>query len=102
LHLKAREHLRQVGADNVRLVHGDGRIGHAPYAPFDAIVSAAGGEDMPQAWLDQLTVGGRLVAPMRRDGDGGQVLLVVDRTVEGYRQSVHDAVHFVPLKSGRI
>lgn len=101
LHHKARENLAQLGIANVRLIHGDGRIGHAPLAPYDAIVSAAGGEDLPAAWLEQLAVGGRLVAPMQRGADGGQVLMVVDRTADGWRQSTHDAVHFVPLKSGR-
>jgi protein-L-isoaspartate(D-aspartate) O-methyltransferase len=102
LHQKARELLDFVGAANVRLVYGDGRIGHAPNAPYDAIISAAGGDDLPQDWLEQLSIGGRLVAPMHRESDGGQVLMVVDRTPDGLRQSVHDAVHFVPLKSGRL
>jgi protein-L-isoaspartate(D-aspartate) O-methyltransferase len=101
LHHKARDNLHALGIDAVRLVHGDGRLGHAPLAPYDAIVSAAGGEQLPQAWLDQLAVGGRLVAPMHSDSAQGQVLMIVDRTADGYRQSFHDAVHFVPLKSGR-
>jgi protein-L-isoaspartate(D-aspartate) O-methyltransferase len=100
LHDKARANLSTVGAANVRLVYGDGRLGHAPNAPYDAILAAAGGNDLPAAWLDQLALGGRLVAPMHSPTDGGQMLLVVDRDAQGYRRSVHDAVHFVPLKSG--
>jgi protein-L-isoaspartate(D-aspartate) O-methyltransferase len=100
LHDKAREHLRPLRRDNLRLIYGDGRLGHAPNGPYDAIIAAAGGEDLPPAWLEQLAVGGRLVAPMQADGGRGQVLLVVDRGESGYRRRVHEAVHFVPLKSG--
>lgn len=100
LHDKARSNLSAVGAQNVRLVYGDGRHGHAPSAPYDGILAAAGGEDLPAAWLEQLAIGGRLVAPLHSPADGGQVLLVVDRLADGLRRSIHDAVHFVPLKSG--
>ncbi len=99
---KARAHLAALGGIDIRLVHGDGRLGHAPNAPYDSIVAAAGGESLPQAWLEQLAVGGRLVAPMHDDDADGQVLVVVDRTADGFARSVHDAVHFVPLKSGRL
>ena len=54
---------------------------------------------MPQAWLDQLAIGGRLVAPIVK-GKGQQALLVIDKTQYGYTESVLEAVHFVPLKSG--
>ena len=100
LHDRARENLAGLRDGDLRLVYGDGRLGHAPRAPYDSIVAAAGGEDVPPAWLDQLAVGGRLVAPMHDAARGGQVLLVLDRQAEGIVRSWHDAVHFVPLKSG--
>jgi protein-L-isoaspartate(D-aspartate) O-methyltransferase len=100
LHDKARRNLDLAGVRNVRLVYGDGRAGHAPNAPYDAIVAAAGGDELPAAWLDQLAVGGRLVAPVHSDAHRGQVLVVVDRDGAGYRRQAHDAVHFVPLESG--
>jgi protein-L-isoaspartate(D-aspartate) O-methyltransferase len=102
LHDKARAHLGSLrhGTD-LRLVHGDGRLGHAPRAPYQSIVAAAGGEDLPAAWLDQLDIGGRLVAPMHDPARGGQVLVVVDRRADGLVTHRHDAVHFVPLKSGK-
>ena len=53
---------------------------------------------LPNAWLEQLADGGRLVAPLQ--GAAGQALLVIDRRGEDLRRVVHDAVHFVPLKSG--
>ena len=88
------------GGDNVRLVYGDGMHGHAPNAPYDSLIAAAGGDELPGAWLDQLAVGGRLVAPMHRSGGRGQVLVVVDRRESGLVRTEHEAVHFVPLKSG--
>lgn len=100
LHDKARENLAGTRRGDLRLVYGDGRLGHAPNAPYDSIVAAAGGEDLPTAWLDQLALGGRLVAPMQDAARGGQVLLVVDRRADGLHRQWHDAVHFVPLKSG--
>ncbi len=100
LHEKARQHLREVHAAPVRLLHGDGRLGHAPAAPYDSIVAAAGGDDLPEAWLDQLAPGGRLVAPVHDGGGGGQVLVVVDRVGDGLQRRRLEGVHFVPLKSG--
>jgi protein-L-isoaspartate(D-aspartate) O-methyltransferase len=98
LHDKARENLRPLRLPNVHLLFGDGMAGYAKGGPYAGIISAAGGEALPQAWLDQLAVGGRLVAPMVHGG--GQALLVVDKTAQGLRQSILEAVHFVPLKSG--
>jgi protein-L-isoaspartate(D-aspartate) O-methyltransferase len=100
LHDKARANLHTLRGGHVRLVYGDGRLGHPPNAPYDSIIAAAGGDDLPAAWLEQLADGGRLVAPMQGQARGGQVLLVVDRQGEEFRRSVHEAVHFVPLKSG--
>ncbi len=100
LHDAARLHLEPARPRNLRLVHGDGRLGHPPNAPYQSIVSAAGGEDVPAAWLEQLAVGGRLVAPTGGPVEGSQVLVVIDRTETGYLRTRHDGVHFVPLKSG--
>ena len=100
LHDKARENLAGRRQGDSRLVHGDGRLGHPPNAPYDSIIAAAGGEDLPAAWVEQLAPGGRLVAPMHDPGAGGQVLMVLDRRADGIHRRVDDAVHFVPLKSG--
>lgn len=100
LHDKARANLSGHRHGELRLIYGDGRLGHAPQAPYTSIVAAAGGEDVPAAWLEQLAVGGRLVAPMHDAARGGQVLLVIDRQPGGLARQWHDAVHFVPLKSG--
>jgi protein-L-isoaspartate(D-aspartate) O-methyltransferase len=99
LHDKARELLAPMRSTRLRLVFGDGMLGHPPGAPYDSIIAAAGGSALPQAWLEQLAVGGRLVSPVEQSA-GGQALVVVDRREDGYDRQVHEAVRFVPLKSG--
>jgi protein-L-isoaspartate(D-aspartate) O-methyltransferase len=100
LHDKARELLAPLRLPNVRLVYGDGMRGHPPNAPYHSIISAAGGEALPDAWLAQLAPGGRLVAPIHDGVAGRQVLVVVDRSADGFTRSLHETVKFVPLKSG--
>lgn len=100
LHEKARENLRPMRLANVHLLLGDGMLGYPQGGPYAAIISAAGGEAVPDAWIEQLAVGGRLVAPVASGVRGQQALVVIDKTAQGVRQSVLEAVHFVPLKSG--
>jgi protein-L-isoaspartate(D-aspartate) O-methyltransferase len=99
LHDKARDNLRPMRLPNVHLIFGDGMLGYAPGAPYSAIISAAGGENVPQAWMDQLAMGGRLVAPTQTRA-GQQALVVIDKTPQGLQQTLLEAVNFVPLKSG--
>lgn len=99
LHEKARTLLAPMRSNRLRLVHGDGMAGHAPGAPYDSIIAAASGASVPEAWLEQLAVGGRLVSPVEH-GERGQALVVVDRREDGFTRHVHEAVRFVPLKSG--
>jgi len=98
---KARDNLAvwRIGSD-LQLVHGDGRLGHGPKAPYQSIIAAAGGDALPPAWLDQLAEGGRLVAPVLDGRHGAQVLCVVDRGAEGLVTRYEEAVLFVPLRSG--
>lgn len=99
LHDKARANLRPFRLANVHLLFGDGMQGYAKGAPYAGIIAAAGGHAIPQAWIDQLAVGGRIVAPMETAA-GQQALVVVDKLERGLKHSVLEAVHFVPLKSG--
>lgn len=99
LHDKARENLRPLRLPNVHVIFGDGMLGCPQGAPYSAIISAAGGESMPQAWIDQLAEGGRIVAPMQTSA-GQQALVVVDKTPQGLKQMLLEPVLFVPLKSG--
>ena len=100
LHERARDNLVGMRHADLRLVFGDGMLGHPPRAPYQSIIAAAGGDQLPAAWLDQLAVGGRLVAPLQTGFSGGQRLVIVDRGPEGLITHHQDAVHFVPLKSG--
>ena len=100
LHDKARENLRHFRLPNVHLLFGDGMVGFAKGAPYAGIVAAAGGEAVPPAWIEQLAVGGRIVAPVATTA-GAQALVVIEKKSEReLQQTVLEAVHFVPLKSG--
>ena len=101
LHEKARENLRYLRLTNVHLLLGDGMEGYPPGAPYAAIIAAAGGEAVPPQWIAQLAMGGRLVAPVAHPQQpGAQCLMLIDKTPQGLRQSLLEAVQFVPLKSG--
>jgi protein-L-isoaspartate(D-aspartate) O-methyltransferase len=101
LHEKARENLGQFRLANLHLLFGDGMLGYAGGAPYAGIIAAAGGEAVPSAWIEQLALGGRLVAPVAAQaGAGAQALLVLDKTANGLRKTLLEPVNFVPLKSG--
>ncbi len=102
LHDKARDNLRALRLPNLHLLFGDGMAGFVKGAPYGGIIAAAGGEAIPMAWTDQLAVGGRIVAPVAV-GPGtaaSQALVVIDKSAQGLRKTVFEAVYFVPLKSG--
>jgi protein-L-isoaspartate(D-aspartate) O-methyltransferase len=99
LHDKARANLRPFRLANVHLLFGDGMVGYAKGAPYAGIIAAAGGQAVPQAWIEQLAVGGRIVAPTLMPS-GKQALVIMEKTPREMKQSVLEAVHFVPLKSG--
>lgn len=99
LHEKARDNLRPMRLHNVHLIFGDGMLGYPKGAPYAGIISAAGGDKVPEAWLEQLAEGGRLVAPTVTPS-GHQALVVMRKTPRGIERQVLEAVHFVPLKSG--
>lgn len=106
LHQLAKENLFKIAKinlpgfrlQNVRLIWGDGTLGFHPSAPFDAIISAAGGDAVPKAWWMQLSPGGVIVAPV---GGKFQQLLLLRKGANGemHKEVIEDAF-FVPLKSG--
>lgn len=89
----ARERLAHYG-DRVRVVTGDGSLGHEPHAPYDAIVVTAAAPEIPRPLLDQLAPGGRLVIPV---GRGTEQLVRVTRTERGDQHEDLLPVRFVPL-----
>jgi protein-L-isoaspartate(D-aspartate) O-methyltransferase len=102
LYEKARENFRPFRIKNAHLLFGDGMLGFPKGAPYAGIIAAAGGDAIPQAWIDQLAVGGRIVAPVTNKAAGEQSLVVVDKTETGLKSTVLELVQFVPLKSGVI
>ena len=95
---KARRHLRDARAHNVRVRTADGQLGWPEHSPFDGIVVAAAATHVPQALLDQLAVGGKIIIPLTHQGK--QSLHVLERTAESYvDRKVEDAL-FVPLLPG--
>lgn len=88
--------LKLVG--RVRLSFGDGMLGLPNVAPFDAIVVAAAGVKIPPALLEQLAIGGRLIAP---EGGTAQRLILVERTGAAvWHREELESVRFVPLRAG--
>ncbi len=94
---KAKANMRTLQQFNVRLKHADGQLGLPEAGPFDSIIVAAAGSDVPRALLEQLTVGGRLVLPV---GSAEQYLSLIERSPQGFVETRLDAVRFVPLLSG--
>ncbi|WP_345250602.1 protein-L-isoaspartate(D-aspartate) O-methyltransferase [Pigmentiphaga soli] len=98
LHELARGRLRAMRLPHVRLVFGDGMLGLPSAAPFDAIVVAAAGLKIPDALLQQLAPGGRLVAP---EGGTRQRLVMIERKgAHNWVRTELEPVRFVPLRPG--
>jgi protein-L-isoaspartate(D-aspartate) O-methyltransferase len=95
---KARSNLRALRLSNLRLVHGDGSQGLPEAAPFDGIIVAAAASRVPEAVLQQLAPGGRMIVPV---GSGEQALCLLERTATGLTEKWLDAVRFVPLRGGK-
>ena len=83
--------------ENVHVLHGDGSLGWPEHAPYDAIVVAAGGPEVPQPLKEQLAIGGRLVIPVGRVSRLQKLLLVRRTDEENYAMEDLGAVQFVPL-----
>lgn len=99
---RARKHLAQLRLHHVRLKHTDGHRGLPEAAPFDTIIVAAAAPRIPQALLDQLAPGGRLILPLGGAAAQDQVLCLIERSSDGtsLKESRYDAVRFVPLVTG--
>lgn len=91
----ARRSLAELRYDNVRVEVGDGSLGWPEFAPYDAILVAAGAPKVPDALVEQLAPGGRLVIPV---GDQTQRLCVLTRTRIGTVSRSYDRCVYVPLR----
>lgn len=91
----ARARVRSLGCSNVVFSHGDGALGWPEVGPFDGIIVAAAPETVPQALVDQLADGGRMVIPV--GGNGGQTLKLIERQGDSTSEQLLLPVSFVPL-----
>ncbi|HEY9283632.1 MAG TPA: protein-L-isoaspartate(D-aspartate) O-methyltransferase [Pyrinomonadaceae bacterium] len=96
----ARRVLTELGYANVFTRTGNGYLGWPEQAPFDAIVVTAAPDEIPQALVDQLAVGGRMVIPV---GTKNQEIVIVEKTRKGVTKRRTIPVRFVPMtgKPGR-
>ncbi|MHB8484517.1 MAG: protein-L-isoaspartate(D-aspartate) O-methyltransferase [Candidatus Acidiferrales bacterium] len=92
----ARERLAMLGYDNVRVVTGDGTMGWAEAAPFDAILVAAAAPQIPPPLIEQLAEGGRLVIPVGKSDR--QMLMRIRKSDGKVVQEELFACQFVPLQ----
>ncbi|MDG9925478.1 MULTISPECIES: protein-L-isoaspartate(D-aspartate) O-methyltransferase [unclassified Pseudomonas] len=95
---RAKERLVELKLRNVVFRWGDGWEGWNALGPYNGIIVTAAAAEVPQALLDQLAVGGRLVIPVGA-GETQELLLIV-REEDGYSRHVLDLVRFVPLLNG--
>jgi protein-L-isoaspartate(D-aspartate) O-methyltransferase len=95
---EARRRLAELGISNVRVVTGDGTLGWPAEAPYQAILVAAGSPSVPEALVEQLAIGGRLVIPL--GGGAMQTLTVLRKTDAGIEQRGYDGCVYVPLRGG--
>ena len=93
---EAKARLMSLGYRNISYRVGDGTIGWEIYAPFDAILVAAGGPEIPKPLVDQLEIGGRLVIPIGHE-QRSQTLVRVIRTERGAVTEDCGPCAFVPL-----
>jgi protein-L-isoaspartate(D-aspartate) O-methyltransferase len=95
---RAKQRLKDLGIKNVRFRHGDGYEGWKTQAPYEGILVAAAPMTVPEALLQQLAVGGRLVMPV--GAEGKQELMRITRREHGFEQQRLGTVAFVPLQAG--
>lgn len=97
---RAKEQLAELNLRNVVYRWGDGWDGWNALAPYNGIIVTAGASEVPQALLDQLAIGGRLVIPVGESND--QQLLLIIREEQGFVRHALEGARFVPLLSGTL
>jgi len=91
---RARNTLAELGYTNVHAKAGNGYLGWPEHAPFDAILVTAAPEQVPQALVDQLASGGRMVVPV---GEIVQNMMIIEKTRNGVVERRTIPVRFVPM-----
>lgn len=100
LHKRAQELMQRLQLRNVQCKYEDGTLGWPQQAPFDAIIVTAAPSQVPQALLDQLAIGGRMIIPVGVTGQP-QRLFKIERNADGFVHRELELVSFVPFLSGR-
>jgi protein-L-isoaspartate(D-aspartate) O-methyltransferase len=95
---RARDRIKELGMKNVRFRHGDGSVGWKAHGPFDGILVAAAPLTVPEALLQQLRPGGRLIVPVGPEGE--QQLIRYTQREQRLEREMLGAVAFVPLLGG--
>ena len=98
LYHSASQRLKDLGYDNVHCKLGDGNEGWPEFAPYDGIMVTAATTEIPPALLEQLSEGGVLIVPIGTQQ--GQVLRVITREADKYKEENHEGVIFVPMLKG--
>ena len=91
----ARGNIEKLGLRNISIIIGDGTRGYPEHAPYDGIMITASTPEIPQPLIDQLDIGGSVVAPV--GGRDIQELITLTRNENGIVRSSHGGVRFVPL-----
>lgn len=85
-----------IGKGIVKMINADGSKGYDAEAPFDKIIAAAAGDEIPVAWKEQLRIGGRIVAPVK------QSIVLLEKVSAGeFKEKRYFGFSFVPLVSGK-
>lgn len=98
LHKRASITLRELQVRNAVLTYADGTMGRPEIAPFDGIIMAAAATHIPEALLEQMAIGGRMVMPL---GAQEQILTLVEKDENGVRATQLEPVKFVPVLAGK-
>ena len=93
----ARQRLQNLGYKNIQVLYGDGTLGWPEHAPFDAIIVAAGGPEVPDTLKKQLAIGGRLIIPVGFSLRTQKLLRVRRISEDEYLEEDLGGVRFVPL-----
>ncbi len=101
LQYQAKRRLQRLDLHNVSTRHGDGWAGWPTKAPFDAIIVTAAAPVVPEALVQQLKVGGRLIIPVGESRSEQQLLLIEKSSTRVHTERL-EAVRFVPLVHGEL
>ena len=101
LQKKAKAHTEFLKLKNIRYLHNDGGWGWEDYAPYEGILVAAAPNEIPQALLEQLAIGGVMIIPLVNQDDGTQSLKRITRTESSFQIQEVEPVSFVPFLTGK-